>query len=136
MTSKEMKIKESYPPNYEIIKLTLNPPPHAVFCYGDTIHNPSKRELLPDLIHHEEVHSKQQDNNPDLWYNRYLTDKDFRLDQELEAYASQYNFIKDKLNAKLRKWLLGNKAEALSRNYKLSISQREAESKIRNYAKN
>jgi len=132
-----MKIIKDKPPNYELIKLTLSPPEHAIYCYGNKIYNPSGKELTPDLEYHESIHSKQQGNNPDLWYNKYLTDKDFRLEQELEAYGEQYLFIKEHIsNNKLRKWSLEKMAEALSNYYKLNIPYQIAESKIRNYGKN
>lgn len=135
-----MKTAETYPPNYETICLFLSPPEHSLFCYGDTIYNPSKREILPDAIHHESVHSKQQGDNPDVWYNKYLTDGSFRLLQEVEAYGEQFIFAKDAIHKagetnKMADWVLSTMAQALSTDYKLDISYGEAESKIRNYAK-
>ena len=108
----------------------------AVFCYGDIIYNPSKKELNKDIIHHEEIHSKQQGTDPNNWYHNYLTNPNFRLEQELQAYASQLNFAKNLgVKGKLLKWKQEQMAEALSADYKLKISFREAESKIRNKAK-
>ena len=131
-----MEIIKSFPPNYDIINFSLDPPKHAIYCYGDKIYNPSGRELTPDIEYHESIHSKQQGNNPDLWYNKYLTDKDFRLNQEIEAYGEQYLFIKEHIgDQKLRRWGLEKMALALSGDYKLGISYGEVESKIRNYGK-
>lgn len=148
-----MEIKNEYPPNYELIKLALNPPPHTVFCYGETIYNPSGREIPPDLEHHEAVHSRQQAGYPDAWWAKYLTDADFRLSQELEAYGEQYLFAKELIEAqaeeaakqgkvlsagktRLLKWALEGMASALSsETYGTLITYGEAESKIRNYSK-
>lgn len=94
-----MKIVNEYPPNYELIKFVLNPGKHATFCYGDILYNPSGRELPLDIEHHEEVHSHQQGNEPAAWWNRYITDPDFRLSQEIEAYGAQYAFAKERIEA-------------------------------------
>ncbi len=132
-----MKIVNTLPPNYEILSLYLNPPDHAVYCYGDTIYNPSGKKLTPDIEHHESIHSKQQGDDVDGWYTKYLQDKEFRLKQEISAYGEQYNFIKEHIqNSKLLKWGLEKMAEALSSEaYGNLLSYGEAESKIRNYTK-
>jgi len=89
-----MKILKERPPIYDAICRSIGKPPDtAIFAYGDTIYNPSGAELSPDIIHHEKVHEKQQAGDPVDWWRKYLRDEDFRLDQELEAYAAQYKFI-------------------------------------------
>ena len=136
-----MKISTEKPPNYDLI---LHHFPNcekqkAVFTYGDIIFNPFFNVLItPDLEKHEEVHSKQQGDNPLMWWDRYFKDKEFRLREELLAYASQYRFVKDTLKNQngLVNWLLEKLAEALSSElYKLDISYGEAKSKIRNMSK-
>jgi len=132
-----MKILKQFPPNYELLKLTLDPPEHAIYCYRDIIYNPKDRTLTPDIELHESIHSKQQGDNPDIWWNRYLQDQDFRFKQELEAYVKQWQFIKESpLSQKAKRWGLEKMAVALSSDYKLNISYGEAESKIRNHHKN
>lgn len=110
-----MKIEEAYPPNYEKIKerfdLTGKAP---LFCYGDTIYNPHKAIIRPDLEVHEAVHCLQQGDKIEEWWDRYLDDSDFRLSQELEAYVAQYTFIKSKVKAKLADKYLDLFAEILS----------------------
>ncbi len=125
-----------YPPNIELIRVALRPPEQAIFCYGDTIYNPSKRKLTPDIEYHESIHSKQQGDTPDIWYAKYLTDNSFRLDQELEAYSKQREFIIDNgVSGKLLEWATNKMAEALSRDYKLDLNIAQAKSKIRNYGR-
>lgn len=93
-----MKIYESYPPNYNDIFNALGNVAvfKPVFAYSPDIYNPFKRELTADVIHHEQVHIQQQSvfTDPQIWYVKYLYDKDFRFKQELEAYGSQYQFGK------------------------------------------
>ncbi len=130
-----MKIVKDWPPNIDTIRLFLKPNKGAVFCYGDTIYNPSGKELTADVIYHEEVHSKQQGDNPEAWYTEYLRNPAFRLREELEAYGQQWLFVKEKVkDAKLREWIKENMALALSgEEYGTLISYGQAESKIRNY---
>ena len=75
-----MKILEQYPPNYEEIKkafdLTKSRP---IFTYGDTVYNPYKASISPDLMVHEEVHNIQQSGyvgGSDAWWNTYISIKD------------------------------------------------------------
>ena len=89
-----MKIKNEKPPIYDhILQAGLAPSDGAIYTYGDTIYNPTGQPIPPDLVEHEERHSWQQADDPDSWWGRYLDDAYFRMDQEAEAYADQYNFI-------------------------------------------
>lgn len=65
----------------------------VVFTYGDTVYVPSGRELPDYLLVHESAHSRQQGADPGAWWMRYTTDRYFRLSQEVEAYAAQYDFM-------------------------------------------
>jgi len=86
-----------------------------VFCYGSTIYNPFDQEITPDLVHHEEVHSKQQGKNPEFWYSRYFREPHFRLDQEVEAYRAQYAFVNKRVvDRELKAWFLNRLASSLS----------------------
>lgn len=95
-----MKIVNTFPPNIEMIREKIgNPPSTAVFTYGDTIYNPSHGFIDSYLITHEETHERQQGDKPEDWWSRYYDDKQFRLDQELEAYRNQYrHFCRNKKN--------------------------------------
>lgn len=90
-----MQIKNERPPIYEALyRAGLRPDlENTVFTYGDTIYNPSAREIPNHLIEHEKTHILQQGDDPDGWWNRYIQDPYFRIDQEVEAYANQYKFI-------------------------------------------
>jgi len=132
-----MKIVESFPPNYREILDVLGEDKNAVYCYGDTIYNPYKREILPDVHVHERVHQRQQGEFIDVWCYKYLHDKDFRLQSEIEAYGEQYSFIKTlDMSSSLKKWALEDMAKSLSgEGYGNIISLPEAMAKIRLYAK-
>lgn len=66
---------------------------NTVFTYGDALYAPNINFTLPqDLIVHEETHTRQQGEDPAGWWDRYLVDPAFRLEQEVEAYRNQYRF--------------------------------------------
>lgn len=134
-----MKISTEYPPNYAEIKkvFPLCKEYKATFCYGDTIYSPFNKEVPADIQAHEEVHSKQQGELPDVWWYKYLNDTEFRLRQEIEAYGTQLAFaLKLNIPWKLRDWIKEKLAQSLSGElYGNMLTYREAESKIRNYAK-
>lgn len=102
-----MKIVRAIPPNFEAVCKAfpeVRNEPRVIFTYGDTIYAPGgEHGVTEDLAVHEEVHQRQQENyglifkkklGPWLWWNRYLKDSKFRLDQELRAYRKQYRFLK------------------------------------------
>lgn len=90
-----MKLSHEKPPNYDDIKQSMGDvwEQDVALCFGDTIHT-KRTELLPDVIVHEKVHENQQGFSPQIWWQMYLKDKDFRYSQELAAYTEQAKFIK------------------------------------------
>ena len=92
------KIKHKLPPIWEKIQEAgMNPnPENVVFAYGDTIYVPSGRELVDHVIAHEGVHCERKTEYEgclDAWWNRYVDDAYFRIQEETEAYVVQYRFI-------------------------------------------
>lgn len=77
----------------DIIRAGLKPGKDTVFAYRDAIYNPNNVPITPDLEVHEAVHLKQQGKLPIDWWIKYLTDPQFRLEQEIEAYRAQFTFI-------------------------------------------
>ena len=76
-------VKEKYPPNYsQLIEafgdLTKYQP---VFAYAPYIYNPFKRNLTPDVLHHELIHIEDQSTftSPEIWYAKYIYDPHLRL---------------------------------------------------------
>lgn len=67
----------------------------TIFAYDGVIYT---NNLLPDhLITHEKTHLKQQDKiGADKWVQNFLTDPQFRLQQEVEAYRKQLGSIKNR----------------------------------------
>lgn len=90
------KISTEKPPIYDAVTLAFgNEPKTAIFTYGDTIYNPNNFKLADHIIEHEKIHIEQHakyPGGPAEWWNRYLSDDAFRLDQEARAYGRQYSF--------------------------------------------
>jgi len=110
-----VRIVRGFPPNIDAIRARLNPGPRAVYAYGDTIYSPSGTNLPPDLVRHEETHFAQQQRigGPDAWWEKYLSDPAFRLEQEIEAYRAQYEMLA-LLSRKERRQRLAHICKSLS----------------------
>ncbi len=96
--NQEMTIVHESPPMLDRIREAgMNPDlATTVFTYGYLLYNPGENRLSADLMAHELTHAKQQTEyagGPDAWWDRYLTDIDFRIEQELEAYRAQFQFF-------------------------------------------
>lgn len=89
-----MNIVVGNPPNFETIKKAFKLNDYVVFTYGDTLYNPGGGEISNDLLEHERVHSQQQGDHPDIWWDKYMKSDEFRLAQEVIAYRKQYNVFK------------------------------------------
>lgn len=139
-TSLEVKIINDVPPMWNNVTRWLGgQPQNVVFTYGDAIYNPSKILLPIEIVEHEKVHMWQQefsDERAALWWSKYMRDDQFRLEQELEAYAKQYNvvcrYVTDK-NAQTR-YLIDTARILSGKLYKLDISFSEAYRMLRKAA--
>ena len=79
-----------YPPNIDAIRAQFPITGQEIFAWAGIIYNPSGNPLPTWLVDHEKVHFKQQDGNPEAWWDRYIIDEEFRLEQELEAHRVEY----------------------------------------------
>ncbi len=74
--------------------------------------------ITSNLLIHEQCHGKQQEYNDvvaKLWWIAFLEDPQFRLEQEVAAYAAEYRFICAKIKDRnQRNAHLGRMARLLS----------------------
>lgn len=139
MSDKEL-IKKETPPNWlqitERFPLIKKRSMDVVFTYYPHIYIPGGRELTPDVRIHEYVHLDQQKElGVEQWWEQYLNDDDFRLEQELQAYGTQLAMFKEIPN-KVFEYHKDRLARDLSSEvYGNIISFGEAVSKIRRIAK-
>jgi hypothetical protein len=89
-----VNIVYSYPPNIDKIREVFTLHKGIVFTYGQTLHNPDMGEINDALMCHEETHAKQQGDDPEAWWEHYLADRDWRAQQEIQAYRRQFKFIR------------------------------------------
>lgn len=93
-----MKVAKEFPPNYDRICEVIPAVKDIrgiVFTYGDTIYNPDDMPVEDHLDVHESVHQAQQAKmGIEEWWEEYLKNPQFRLEQELEAYRAQYQFTR------------------------------------------
>ena len=95
-----MNIIFGRPPNFQQIVAAF---PSAkregcIFTYGDTVFvtKPNDIYLIPSLKAHEQVHIDQQKKlSPERWWENYLKDDTFRLEQELPAHRAEYACVKN-----------------------------------------
>ena len=87
-------------PLLEEYKKVFDITPETIFAYDDTIY--CDYGLPNHLIIHEITHHEQQKRyGLEKWVELYLTDVEFRLKMEVEAYRHQISTISDR-NNKLR----------------------------------
>lgn len=113
-----MQLVKAYPPNIREIEavfdLTGKKP---VFTYGKVLFNPHDCTVDQFLMAHEVTHTAQQGavGGPIEWWERYLSDKEFRLKQEVEAYYAQFSLLKSSRKDRNRiAWYLHQIARDLS----------------------
>ncbi len=85
------------PPNFEQVHAAFPraDQPGVLFAYYPNIHNPSGIVVPPALVAHEEVHLyRQRDAGPTHWWDQYLTDSEFRYNEELLAHVAEFKALK------------------------------------------
>lgn len=113
----QMEIRKGYPPMFsEIVAMfPLALKEGVLFCWGSTIYNPSGVEVPTYLAAHENVHRKQQGKDPAGWWEKYLADPQFRLEQEIPAHLEEYRqFSIDFPQRNMRRLALKSIAKRLS----------------------
>lgn len=103
---KMTKIINEQPPVYDMIiasGMRFNPA-STVFAYDGAIYNPANAEIPDHCIAHEETHLRQQETIGSVaWWDRYLVDPLFRIQQEAEAYGAQYRFLCQRIKDRNRR---------------------------------
>jgi len=85
------KILMREPPNIDKINAVFDVRGKGVlFAYGDAIYNPMCVPVQTYIAAHEKIHLRQQSEiGPEAWWDRYLTEMEFRYEQELAAHAME-----------------------------------------------
>lgn len=111
-----MKVVFTPPPNFADIAAVLPAARNhgVLFCYGDTIHNPSCVPIHMSIMCHEKVHSVRQGTDPAGWWVKYLTDVGFRFEEELVAHQIEYLYWHNTGNRLVKRRNLSIIADRLS----------------------
>lgn len=123
-----MKFSKEIPPIYAKLHVMfgVNWSDGLVITYGDTVYCAS--DLSEDLKVHEGVHVIQQEKmDKDVWWDKYLSDVKFRLEQETAAYLAQAQYIKANMNRHDRRSRLHKIADDMVRMYGGMCSKEQAE---------
>lgn len=114
-----MKIQHTYPPNIGRIRAVMGDRflvqhADAYFCYGDVIYIPSGGKISASEIAHEHTHSIRQGEDPDAWWEQWLTNMEFRILEELIAHRVEYRVAVKGANRAQRRAALSGIAARLS----------------------
>lgn len=89
-----MKIVKAFPPNFSAIAkvFPVKGKPGILYAYGKRLYNPSMIPVTPWIAAHEQVHMDRQIKDPGVvkWWEHYLTDMDFRLEEEALAHRAEF----------------------------------------------
>lgn len=132
-----MRIIIDHPPNIESINKAFHVKDRygILYTYGDSIYSPSGEQIPEWLLRHEEVHSQRQYDlgkkvageefakgsdedyyklGAEIWWDTYITDEKFRLEEELAAHRVEYQTFKEMHNRHETRGHLIMMAERLS----------------------
>lgn len=88
------QIKVGKPPNFLKIVTAFPKAQSAstIFAYGDTIYVSHPEIVLSRaLVEHERVHLyRQAEMGVEAWWDRYISDSEFRYKEELLAHRAEY----------------------------------------------
>lgn len=128
-----INIRPTPPPNWTQIQLyqnshQYNPPKGSVFSYGKFIYNPDNAYIDVPTYVHESLHLEQQKKlGSSKWWDKFLKDKRFRLEQELPAYQVQYHAVREFVKDEKRlKTILGSFANEIVLLFKGLITKEQA----------
>ncbi len=91
------KVLVDTPPVYEAVTRRF-PMVHdkaVVFSYGDKVYNPQGIAIPYEILAHEALHGERQDTyGVERWWDEYLKDKLFRLEEEFDAHMVEWEHLK------------------------------------------
>lgn len=87
-----LEVIDGRPPNFAAIVAVFPraSDPGVIFAYGGRIYAPGFARVSPVLQAHEQIHIDRQGAEPDRWWDKYLADTTFRLEEELAAHRAEY----------------------------------------------
>lgn len=126
---KELTFSKERPPIYDRIRKVFDVEWNdgIIIADGFTIH--CKYDVPPQKVIHELVHSKRQEKiGKELWWDLYLSNPSFRLEEEVLAYRREYEFFCESIKDRNQRfeYLYELSRILASKQYDLSITGSEA----------
>lgn len=125
-----VKISNARPPMYDEIASVFDVRGKPVlFAWGDTIYCPVPCPIRPHLLMHEKAHGARQiETGIEEWWKRYLSDPEFRLEEEKIGHLAEYQWLADRCASRAdRRRNLSHVASRLSSAlYRYKITKDEA----------
>lgn len=97
LPARDVEVVDGWPPNIEAIRAVLPVTERNIFAYDHKIYNPGGGILPLELLAHEKVHFKQQDEFEGDgaqgvvgWWDLFLESPTFRLSQEIPAHKVEH----------------------------------------------
>ena len=87
-----------YPPIIDRIVDRFGPQvkrPGVLFAWGEMIFNPGAVEIKPQLLAHEYTHGQRQGDDIEAWWDKYLNDPKFMLEEEILAHQVELMYLQD-----------------------------------------
>jgi hypothetical protein len=127
-----MEVRYEKPPIWDRAQKAFDLQGGEIFAWGNIIYVPGGGALPIWLIAHEKVHREQQGDDVEGWWDLYLDDPEFRLDQEMEAHIMEYRVfcLKHKWPPDRRAYLEDIGERLASPMYGCDITKEDAMAKI------
>ena len=122
------------PPNITTLRAAFRLTGGEVFAWAGVIYNPGGGDVSRAFIEHERVHFKQQREagGPEAWWDRYIVDPAWRLEQEMEATAMEFKVYSEDHGRAQRRCYLDCLARRLSLPmYGRMISKKDAKVRLK-----
>lgn len=101
----DFEVVNSNPPNIDQVdlKFKVKNEKGIIYAYGGKIYNPSGLTIPKHLLVHEGVHLFRQGRDSDRWWESYINNPVFRLDEEIYAHRAEWGqYVKENLDRNVR----------------------------------
>src|SRR6267378_274894 len=89
---RKLEVVDAKPPNFADIVAVFPDAnkPGVIFAYDGRVYAPGFARIRTELQFHEQIHVERQQKDSKTWWDRYLIDPTFRLEEELLAHRAEY----------------------------------------------
>lgn len=103
----KQEIIYEFPPIYSEIAAVfrIHERRDVVFSFGPHMYNPYAAHIPDEIVVHEAIHGARQGRGDKVldWWQRYMEDQAFRLDEEIHAHRAEYRWLLEHGNRQQRR---------------------------------